>query len=62
VERDEIDEFDEFDEINRIEEDETETVKENASFSFLCKFQYKKEIVMFFFYNIKAVSNFDFVK
>jgi hypothetical protein len=62
VEKNEIDKFDKFDKINKIEKDKTETIKENISFNFLCKFQYKKEIVKIFFHNIKIVFNFNFVK
>jgi hypothetical protein len=62
VKRNEIDKFDKFDKINRIKKDEAETMKENVLFNFLYKFQYKKKIVKIFFYNIKIVSNFDFVK
>jgi hypothetical protein len=62
VERNEIDKLDKLDKINRIKKDEAETVKKDAPFSFLYKFQYKKEIVKTFFHNIKAVSSFDFVK
>jgi hypothetical protein len=62
VERNKIDKLDKFDEINRIKKDEAETMKKNALFNLLYKFQYKKEIVKIFFHNIKTISSFDFVK
>jgi hypothetical protein len=62
VKKDKIDKLDKLDKINKIEKNEAKTIKKDALFSLLYKFQYKKEIMKTFFHNIKTISNFDFVK